>query len=305
MNALKFTQMAAADLGRATSWAAKALLAKVYLTENKKAEAIPLLLDVKNNSGFSLYPTYADIFSTANEMNSEIIFAVRYKAPGLGIGSPFPNMFAPLSSGSAVVLGDGDGLNYPTAEFDTTTNGDARKPVLLATYGTGSAAKLYPKKLVSPVAVSDDAENDWFVLRYADVLLMLAEAQGYSSSSLQLISQVRQRGGNAALDPAVVNSVALFEKALSDERRIELAFENQRWFDLVRFNTTTSTIRVEDVMKAHFAREYARHYQLYTAPAVPLATLQSYVTPEKILLPIPQREFDTNPALIGQQNPGY
>jgi len=172
-------------------------------------------------------------------------------------------------------------------------------------YGSGTAAKLYVKKYISPMLIPDDAENDWPVIRYADVLLMLAEAQGFTPNSLQLISQVRQRAGLDALDPAVVNTVALFEQALSTERRVEFAFENQRWFDLVRYNTTLSTITAEQSMKDHFAREYQSHYRLYTAPTPTLAELQGNVTHDKLLLPIPQREIDNNTNLVIPQNPGY
>lgn len=306
MSQLKYTQMPGTEKGRATTWAAKALLAKVYLTQNKKAEAITQLQDVINNSGHKLVTPYASVFSIDNEVNDEILFTIRYKAGGIGLGSPFANLFAPLGSGSAVVNGDGDGLNYPTADLDTLTNGDARKPTLIGVYGTGTAAKLYVKKYLSTLTIPDDAENDWPVLRYSDVLLMLAEAQGFSASSLQLISQVRQQhGGLPALDPAVVNSVALFEQALSTERRIEFAFENQRWFDLVRFNATLTTITAEQTMKDHFAREYQSHYRLYTPPTPTLAELQSNVTKDRLLLPIPQREIDNNTTLVIPQNPGY
>jgi hypothetical protein len=305
MNALKYDQQAATDKGRATSWAAKALLAKVYLTLNRKGEAIPLLQDVMANSGYKLLPNYASVFAISNEVNEEILFAVRFKAGGLGLGSSFANTFAPLQSGNAVINGDGDGLNYPTADIDTLTNGDGRKPTLMAVYGTGSTAKLYVKKYLSPVTLADDAENDWPVLRYSDVLLMLAEAQGFSPGSLQLISQTRQRAGLTALDPAVVNTVALFEQALSTERRVEFAFENQRWFDLVRFNTTLTTVTAEQSMKDHFTREYFSHYRLYTPPAPTLAYLHQSVTKDRLLLPIPQREIDTNTQIVIPQNPSY
>jgi len=305
MSSAKYAQIPAANLGRANAWAAKALLAKVYLTLNRKTEAATLLQDIIANSGFSLQSNYANVFSIGNEVNSEILFTVRYKAGGIGLGSPFANTFAPLGTGSAVINGDGDGLNYPTADLDTATNGDPRKPTLIGVFGTGSAAKWYVKKFLSPVTLVDDAENDWPIIRYADVLLMLAEAQGFSPGSLALINQVRQRAGLPALDPAVVNTVALFEQALSNERRVEFAFENQRWFDLVRFNTTLTTITAEQTMKDHFADEYQTHYRLYTAPTPTLAELQSHVTKERLLLPIPQREIDNNTQLKITQNPGY
>jgi starch-binding outer membrane protein, SusD/RagB family len=306
MNQLKFTQIPAANLGRATTWAAKSLLAKVYLTLNRKAEAIPLLQDVISNSGHSLQGSYANVFSTSNEMNSEIIFAVRYKAGGFGLGSTFANTFAPLGSGSAVINGDGDGLNYPTAQLDTLTNGgDLRKATLIARYGTGTAEKLYVRKFFSQVTLVDDAENDWPVLRYADVLLMLAEAQGYIPSSIDLINSVRPRAGLALYTPADLNTIAKFEQALSKERRIEFAFENQRWFDLLRFNVTLTTLTWESEMKAHFLDEYAKHYATYVAPAPTLAELYAQTIRPRILLPIPQREIDTNTQLVIPQNPSY
>jgi hypothetical protein len=298
----KFSSIAAGDIGKANSWAAKGLLAKVYLTLNRKAEAITLLQDVIANSGYSLQSTYANVFSVSNEMNSEILFAVRYKAGGLGLGSDFANQFAPLGSGAAVVNGDGKGLNYPTAELDTAfVSTDARKATNIGVYGTGTAAKLYVKKYVSTVAVVNDAENDWPVLRYADIILMLAEAQGFSAASITLINQVRAR----ALPAANPTTVAAFEQLLSNERRLEFAFENQRWFDLVRFNTTLTTINAVQRMKDHFANEYNAHYKFYTAPALTLAELQANVTTNKLILPIPQREIDNNTQLKITQNPGY
>ncbi len=305
MNSLKFGQIPAADLGRATRWAAKGLLAKVYLTLNRKPEAITLLQDVITNSGYSLQSTYANVFAISNEMNSEILFAVRYKAGGLGLGSHFGNTFAPLGTGSAVINGDGDGLNYPTADLDTATNGDLRKPTLIGVFGTGTAAKWYVKKYLFPVTLVDDGESDWPVLRYADILLMMAEAQGYTQTSLDMINSVRPRAGLPNYTMSNITSIAQFEQALSNERRIEFAFENQRWFDLVRFNTTLTTVTAIQTIRDHYADEYFSHYRLYLPPTPTLAELQGYITTEKLLLPIPQREIDNNTQLVIPQNPGY
>jgi starch-binding outer membrane protein, SusD/RagB family len=309
MNTLTYAQSLSttpADLGRATVWAAKGMLAKFYLTQGNKAEAITLLNDVKNNSGYGLQSNYANVFSVTNEVNSEMLFAIRFKAGGLGLGSLLPNQFAPLGSGSSVIAGDGDGLNYPTNDIDTLTNGDPRKPVLIGVFGSGSAAKLYVKKYIPPQpSINDDAENDWPVLRYADILLMLAEAQGNSQPSIDLINLVRTRAGATPYGTGSITTVAQFEQALSMERRIEFAFENQRWFDLVRFNTTMTTITAEQSMKDHYTREYYNHYRLYTAPTPTLAFLLGNVTREHLLLPIPQREIDTNTGLVILQNPGY
>lgn len=307
MNSLKFTQYPVnyTELGRATRWAAKGLLGKVYLTLGRKAEAIVQLQDVISNSGHSLMPSYADVFSPNKEMNSEILFAVRYKAGGLGLGSPFGNTFAPLGTGSTVINGDGDGLNYPTADLDTATNGDLRKPTLIGTIGAGTATKWYVKKYLFPVVLVDDGESDWPVLRYADILLMMAEAQGYTQPAIDLINSVRPRAGLPNYSLVTLPNTAEFEKALSNERRIEFAFENQRWFDLVRFNTTLTTVTAEQTMKDHFADEYQAHYRTYLPPTPTLAQLQGWVTRDRLLLPIPQREIDTNTQLVIEQNPSY
>lgn len=310
MNALTFLQATAndagkANLGRATSWAAKGLLAKVYLTLGKKPDAITLLQDVITNSKYSLQGTYANVFSITNEMNSEILFAVRYKAGGFGLGSSFGNDFGPLGTGSTVINGDGDGLNYPTAELDTLTNGDLRKPTLIGSLGSGASLKLYVKKFLFPVTLANDGESDWPILRYADILLMMAEAKGYTQESLDLINSVRARSGLSNYTMANTTTVAAFEKALSQERRVEFAFENQRWFDLLRFNVTMTTITAVQRIKDHYADEYFAHYRTYLAPTPSLADLQGYIKTQKLLLPIPQREIDTNTQIAIQQNDGY
>ena len=101
------------DLGRANKWAAEALLAKVYLTLNRKAEASALLQDVISSSGYGLQSSYSNVFSVNNEMNSELLFAIRFKGGGLGMGNSLPNNFAPVNSGNAIINGDGDGYNAP------------------------------------------------------------------------------------------------------------------------------------------------------------------------------------------------
>jgi hypothetical protein len=302
----KFGSIASANIGRANSWSAKALLAKVYLTLNRKAEAATLLTDIIANSGYKLQVNYADVFSTANEMNSEVLFAIRYKAGGIGLGSSFGNSFAPLNSGAAVINGSGSGLNYPAMELNNQYDVlDKRKAVNIGTYGTGAAAKLYPAKHISPVVVANDSETDWMVIRYSDVLLMLAEANGYTQASLDAINQTRTRAGLSALTMTTVPNVAAFDNALSNERKLELAFENQRWFDLLRYSTTLPSIKIIDVLKAHFGVMYPLHYTNYPAPKLSLLDMQNLVTTNKMILPIPQREIDNNTGLVIQQNPGY
>lgn len=315
-----FAQISANDLGRATTWAAKALLAKVYLTNDQKEKALPLLDDVIDHSGYGLLNSYADVFSTTNEMNKEIIFAVRYKAGGLGLGSPMANLFSPTASGTAVINAGGDGNNYPTeslkAAYVAPPSGaaDKRKDVNVAVYN----GKSYVKKYISQVSVKYDAENDFPVIRFADVLLMKAEALGFdgpSGVSVGLINQIRTRAGAQSYPGGTVifNSAfytypaagtyaiaddAAFENALFNERRVELAFENQRFFDMLRTGKAVTRIQ------AYYAQEFDIHYKSYR-PVVTLAQVQANVTEDRLLLPIPQREIDTNNQMEIVQNSGY
>ena len=109
------------DIGRVTKWAAKSLLAKAYMmmggAENL-ALAKPLLEEVLAEGSLGLEDNFADIFSPSNEMNKEIIFAVRYKGGSLGIGSPFWEYFAPEGSANKFLkVGSPDGNNNPTLEI--------------------------------------------------------------------------------------------------------------------------------------------------------------------------------------------
>lgn len=303
-NSSKFGTIKATDIGLANIWSSKALLAKVYLTLNRKAEAAVLLNDVVANSGYGLESSYANVFSIDNEMNKEILFTIRFKAGGLGMGNTLPNLFAPLNSGSAVINGGGNGYNTPAGELNTSYAAtDLRKGVNIGVYGSGTKAVLYVKKYISVVAIAKDAENDWPVIRFSDVLLMLAEANGNSPASMGLINQVHVRAGLTALPITV--STAIYEKALADERRWEFAFENHRFFDLLRLNTTSTTLTAEKILSDHFAVMYPLHYTLYPDPKLTLTEIQANADSNHMLLPIPQYEIDTNSFVTIVQNPGY
>jgi hypothetical protein len=301
----KFAAIPTTEYGLANSWSAKALLAKVYLNLNRKADAIVLLNDIIANSGYGLQATYANVFSITNEMNNEILFAVRFKSGGTGLGNTLPNQFAPQNSGSAVIIGAGKSYNSPSKEFiDSYAVNDARKAVNIGVYGLGNPDQIYVKKYMSSPTIVNDSENDWPVIRYADVLLMLAEAQGNTPSSWAQINLIHKRATTVLLTPNLTD-VAVFEKALADERRWEFAFENQRWFDLLRFDTTLTTIKSEATIDNHFAIMYPTYYINYKEPKLTLAEMQANANPDKFLLPIPQYEIDTNSFITITQNPGY
>ena len=373
------------QLGHANSWAAKALLAKVYLTRYQpgdKDAAVTLLNEIITYSGYGLLETsnntdayksknYADIFSVFNEMNKEILFAIRFKGGGLGMGNPLPNLFAPSNTGNAVMNGDGKGYNNPTPELIDLfkiTKTDARRDLNIGEYAKISAINslacanskdlylaslngikvnqyisglgipsgikvktidvtnkkvtlggkitiaansplifytaVYANKFMSNTALAFDAENDFPVIRFSDVLLMLAEAKGNTSESWDLIDKVHNRATTTILTRNLTDP-SVFEKALSLERRLEFAFENQRWFDLMRYNKTfvTSDNMVIKVMEKHFTTLQKTYEDFVTIP-ITLSTLKDNVF-KRLSLPIPQYEIDTNSNLVIKQNPEY
>jgi hypothetical protein len=289
--------------GIATTWAAKALLAKVYLTLNLKDLALPLLNDVQTLSGYSLVTSsYANVFAATNEMNSEIIFAIRFKAGGIGQGSPLANIFAPASN--YTIVGNGLGYNSITPEyFNSFATNDTRKAVN-AIFQAG--IRYYSSKHLTAVTLANDSEKDWPVIRYADILLMKAEALGNVPESRTLINLVHQRSVPTAISAGEVDTTAKFEKVLADERRWEFGQENQRWFDLLRFNTTLTTINTKTVMDAHFDAMSTVYAAYAVQTGVPdLSVIKSNVNPNRFLSPIPQYEIDTNTTISILQNPGY
>jgi hypothetical protein len=300
--------------GLVDRWAAKTLLAKVYLTIGNLPEAKQLLLEVENSSiisGYGLLTDYSSVFSIENEMNKEILFAVRYKAGNIGLGSSFANDFAPASSFALIANGGGSGSNCPTQDLvNAFAPNDKRKPVCLAETWLDEAYKPvfvpYVTKYLSPVAVKNDAENDWIVLRYADVVLMLAEIENELSgpaAGLPRLNQIRTRAGLEELQLSDVSDKNKFRTALFNERRFEFAFENQRFFDLVRSN------QLIPVMKQHFDTEMEPFRStgeltpFYKDPAkstyLPNTTLAEW----QILLPIPLNVMSVSPNVT--QNPGY
>lgn len=288
----------AAEAGRASQWAAKTLLGKVYLTLGQYDQALPVLKDVNDNSGRQLMATFAQVFAatTTFAANTEAIFAVQYKSGLLpqgaaaagtqgGVlqtqGSDMWSNWAPAGGGALLGPngGGGGGFNTPTTDLiNAFEPGDARKEAtLLTSFQSGNTVinSPYVVKFRQQGAVSNDADVDFPVLRFADVVLMYAEAlneTGQAGEALTQLNRIRTRAKLLALEGLDQAAVRL---AIEQERRVELAFENHRWPDLVR------TGRYEAVMaaKGFAVKDF---HNLY---------------------PVPQRETDLNADL--SQNPGY
>lgn len=255
------------DVGRATSGAAKGILAKVYLTQGNMSSAKMLIEDVMND-GYALEPTVGDVFAVANESNNEILYSVGYKSASNGEGNGFAYDFQTNAIGYV-----------PTQEHMDNSPAGARYDATLAVIGIENRTIKYDPAY----AVEDEGDNDWVVLRLADIILMYAEIlndENGDSNMQPAIDQLNKVHAREDLTPYVLsdfsNSSEL-ETAIREERRFELAFEGQRWFDLQRYGT------LAPVMSAH---------------------LGTTVTADDQLLPIPQREIDVSQGVI-TQNPGY
>lgn len=216
--------------GRASKYAAQGLLGKVYVQRGDFSQAEPHLAAVVNGAeaaGITLQANFADIFGVDNDLNSEIIFATQISSSisdEYGF-SEFWSWSGGLDTKSLEPL-DTDLI----AAFDASP-GDLRRAVTI------DAELLMSPKF--PQAGGPD--HDWIELRLADVILLYAEALNENGSSpevvLDVLDPIRTRAGLDPLDHNVLNTQALVRQAIQDERRLELAFEGQRWFDLVRTGT--------------------------------------------------------------------
>jgi len=261
------------NVGRVTSGAVDALLGKVYLTAGDKGSAITVLRKVINSGNYSLVSDYAKLWGSANKNGPESIFEVQFKTGGHGEGSGYFEYFASI-------LGRSGGVGGGNSPMDITAD-------LIAAYPPGDlryAASIYKnnalpdttyvKKYLSTETTAFDGDNNWVVLRYADVLLMLSEALGESAESYTLINLIRARAGLPGISATTPGT---FAEKLLKERRLEFAFENQRWQDLLRFGVAKSTM------------------------AKQLGIPESSV---RLLYPIPQQEIDVSNGKI-VQNPGF
>lgn len=304
------------DRGRVTKWAATALLAKAYVqmggAENL-ALAKPLLEDVINEGSLGLAMNYADLFDPTKEMSAdvsrEVLFLVRYKGGSTSNGSPFWGYFAPQYS-DLLAAGSPDGDNNPTFEFMDFYEGDTvdtRAPASFELFFRSSTrfAAYTTKYMDMNIKTKESGENDWIVLRYADVKLLYAEvlAQdgGFADAHLQ-VNDIRRRAGKAEASPFTSPTMAL--DSVYHERQLELAFENHRWFDLLRMNQSYSDPnKAMDILKEHtFVTDWTILYS--TFDPLPVPNEANYVN-DRLLLPIPQYEIDANTEMKIPQNPGY
>lgn len=309
--------------GAATKGAATMLLADVYMTQKNYAGAETLLTTL-SGMGYSLLPTYAAVFSTANKNSVESIFEVQYmQGASAGQQSNFIYLFLPRTSDTKLITSgittnntSTGGWNIPTQDLiNAYEPGDTRldasigvaegtynssdvmtisayKSIVNYTPAAGKVGRPFDKKVLNPVTTANNTDDDWPIYRYADALLLLAEAQneqGKSSTALSSLNKVRERAfGDASHDITTTDQASL-RTIIAHERRVELAFEDHRWFDLLRTGTAIN------VMTAFAAQIKQLHTYLPSG---------AYdVEPYRLLYPIPYSQIGLNTQL--KQNPGY
>jgi starch-binding outer membrane protein, SusD/RagB family len=289
----------ATEKGRATNAAAKGLLAKVYMVKKDWANAETTCAEIINSGKYSLQPRYADLFLQVGENGVESIFEIQ------AVALPTQQAAGPGSSPYNMVQGVrgipnlGWGFNRPSDNLVSSyENGDPRREATVIYVGEilpdGSTQvkdnpeiinERYNQKAWVPAhpGLQDNGPGNIRVLRYADILLLAAEAKnelGKSSEALPLLNQVRKRArgtNNFILPDVTVTDQSQLRERIYKERRVELAMEQHRWFDLVRWG------RAEQTMTAlGKAFEAGKHE----------------------LLPLPQTEVDLTSGKVAQ-NKGY
>ena len=263
----------AAQKGRVTKGAAQALLGKAYLFQGKFSQAASTLQALINTSPYSLETDYNKMFELDGENGPESVFEVQYTdVEGAGFGclqcseGNVAVGFSGIRNYSGPVFSSGFSFNLPTQESaDAFETGDKRKAVAIldiaawagansgVSYGKGNEDTGFFNRKYLPRKRSDDAAgdlnltnpNNYRAIRYADVLLMAAEAYNRGeiddAKAREYLNQVRRRAFGDNNHDITASGAALTDFILA-ERRVELFGEGHRFFDLVRTGKAVGTI---------------------------------------------------------------
>lgn len=249
--------------GRVTDTAVRTLLAKIYMTRGNWSMASGILESIVNDNSHELLPNFADVFDIGNGNNAESIFEIQF-ASVEGEGSNFHRLFGPSIGDNAV--------------SDDLINAFTEDPRFIDSYYAAGFFS-FSLKYFDTASANQSARN-LILMRYADVLLMLSESlneQGYNiGNSFAHLNAIRIRAGLSALIETDLPDQDTFRDEVRKQRRLELAHENSRWFDLVRWGIALETIE--------------------NAKGI---TIEDH----QLLFPIPFEAIAENPAL--EQNPGY
>ena len=291
--------------GRVTKYAAQALLGKAYIYQSKFTEAAAVLENVVNGP-FSLIPNFANVFLASGENGSESVFEIQYSNlspfydwsnPGRGQGNLAVQVCGIRNLTGTSPYGQGWSTNLPTQNLASAyVSGDTRKAATvldIEAYKTANSQfgityqvapyrntglynqKYLPRKGETSGQVELNYLNNFRTIRFADVLLMAAEANNRAATpndtkAQTYLNRVRQRAFNNLATNITLTGTAL-RQSIWDERRLELAMEGDRFFDLVR-----------------------------TGQAA--AKITGFTTGKNEVFPIPQQEVDISGLT---QNPNY
>ncbi|MDQ6843114.1 MAG: RagB/SusD family nutrient uptake outer membrane protein [Bacteroidota bacterium] len=260
-----------------TKYVARALEAKVDLTKGDYAAAKTAAIDVVNNGGYSLaavtdYIAYWDN-PTPVSSKVETIFEVSNDGINNNGNNSLAYFLDPAGYGDVLAV---------DALYNLYSATDVRKDLMVPGFKSGQPIKIIKKY---PNASNASDKDDDKVLRYSDVLLILAEACARTNDEVNALLKLNQVGKQR--DPSFIGYAATGQALIDDiilERRKELAFEGDRYWDLARLKL--------DVVRINLNNNYPSNTPL-TLPA----------GDNKRIWPIPQDEIDANPAIT--QNPGY
>lgn len=272
------------NIGRASKGAAYALLAKVSLYQKKWQQVIDNCNQV---TGYSLTPNFQDIYKVSGENNQESIFEIQ----GLGgQATPGIRQYSQVQ-GARGAGGWGWGFCTPTQNlvdaFNSEGDTERRNATIIFRNSTLYDGRVVPATVAAPYynykayssafSGSDYSDTNIRYLRYSEVLLMKAEAMnelGQTSQAAPFINEVRNRAG---LGNTPATSQAAMRTAIWKERRLEFAFEHDRWFDLVRTGQAQSAMAADG---------------------------KTFVVGKHELFPIPN-SFIIEAKGLSAQNPGY
>lgn len=280
-----------ANVGRATIGVAESLLGNVYLTQKKYAEAATEFKKVIDLNVYELLPVYADLYKAGMQGNKEAIWQAQYKNGTAYLGSNLPNHFAPTGSeGITIASGGAYGFNQPTEDIANAYEpNDVRRNNIADGYTSNGAfvAARYIRGYVERETGGGylDSGADWYVLRFADILLMYAEAlneasQGPTSEAYTYVNMVRQRAGLSALAGLNYDT---FKTTVYNEERLESPFEGHRWFNLLRTGKALEVMNSKVSQGAGTATigisAPIKEYQLlYPIPAIVVTTSSPAIT---------------------------
>lgn len=307
---LPATYATAADRGRPTRFAAKGILALVYMTRsaptynidgpglglNEWQQAADLLTDIINSGNYAFASSFTEIFSYTNEYNKEVVYNIDFTAGASpSVGASFPGILVPDTYFAAISKNTQGGLTIRPVSNDLLNSfesGDIRQAFTIQTGYTNTNGQVetrsFLKKYVDITKVptiSQDWPINFIVLRFTDVLMLKAECVLHGAGGTQaadvdaIVNQVRIRAGLTG-DKTNVTLAELME-----ERRKEFAAEGSRWHDLVRSGLITS------IIPAWIEKEDVQHkIQPFSA--------------QYIIYPVPKSQLDIAPGLY-TQNQGY